>query len=182
MKGSTHLIIGLSAGMVASSLLSFEPHEVPWVALLAGSLAPDFDEDESTIAKPGKFLKRVLPKLVCDIADAFAKALSITVKAVFGHRGFLHWPVVGVVIMALGMRYQIVWLSWFGFGYLSHLAADACTVQGIPLFAPLNRDFISWSPIRTGGITEKIISLVCAIVIISWGWRYMDNHQFLNHP
>lgn len=177
MKGTTHLVIGLSAGMAVSSALGIPPKTVPWFALLLGALAPDLDEEESTMANPSKFLGPLLPKTVCDLLDSIATAVSKLLKFAFGHRGFLHWPILAVLIMALGMRYNIYWLSWFGFGYLTHLASDACTMAGVPLFAPINHHSIQWSRLKTGGVGEKIIIIVCALYMVWWGYNQIPGES-----
>ena len=177
MKGTTHLVIGLSAGMAISSSLGMPPKAVPWFALLLGALTPDLDEEGSTISKPSKFLVHLLPKTICDVIDSLMAATSKLTNLLFGHRGMLHWPVVGVVIMALGWRYQIHWLSWFGFGYLTHIISDACTRDGVPLFAPINTAHVGWSPFKTGSWGEKVIVLLCGIYIAWWGFTSLPNAQ-----
>ena len=170
MKGTTHLVIALSSGMALSSLLKIPPKEIPWIVLLLGALAPDLDEDESTIAKPSKFLCHLLPKTLCDLLDSIGTGTSKLLKLLFGHRGFFHWPILAILIMALGYRYDIYWLSWFGFGYLTHVIADACTVTGVPLYAPIRQGTVQWSSLKTGSWGEKIIVLCCGLFIVFWGW------------
>lgn len=155
--------------MALSTLFDIHPREISWLALLLGSIAPDLDEDGSSISKPGTLLRAALPKTFCDILDSLGMAVSKVIKLVFGHRGLLHWPILAVVIMGLGLRYGVPWLYWFGIGYVTHVAADACTVSGVPLFAPIRRDCVSWSSMKTGGAAERIIVILFGLFMVWWG-------------
>lgn len=66
----------------------------------------------------------------------------------FKHRGATHWPESGLVVAAVCGLLAAQWTT-FGLlvslgvlvGYMSHLAADACTVSGIPLGPVFRRLF-----------------------------------------
>ena len=71
---------------------------------------------------------------------------SRVVSALFGHRGATHSLFVAVVVTGLStvglMLIGIVWWFglFFGWGYLTHLLADALTEMGLPdLFWPVSR-------------------------------------------
>jgi inner membrane protein len=58
-------------------------------------------------------------------------------------------------------------------GYLSHLVADALTVDGVPLLWPLVKRRICLLPsflaIRTGGVAEYVVVIaVCALALRWW--------------
>jgi inner membrane protein len=88
----------------------------------------------------------------------------------FGHRGFIHSPLLPVAFFAFGAVFERGWMTWFAFGYALHLLGDAMTVEGIPLWSPFSSRRISFARIRTGSRTEGVIAtgLVLLTVIIGW--------------
>ena len=141
MMGKTHLIIGIGSGLAAALLLhySIEQASLLTVAAAAGSLLPDIDHPKGMIRQ----------KL-----GIFGYPLNI-----LPHRGPTH-SLLAVVLVALlyVVSHHLLALGLL-VGYVSHLVADMITVEGIPLFFPLNRSYISLLPIRTGGIIERVIAL-----------------------
>lgn len=86
MRGTTHKIGGISAGLITLSLVgnfSIETVLVATTAGIVGSLIPDIDEPNSIVGKK-------------------VKPLSRPVKAIFGHRGIVHTP-----IFLLGLTYLL---------------------------------------------------------------------------
>jgi len=63
----------------------------------------------------------------------------------------------------------------FALGYLSHLVADALTMEGVPLLWPIYRKRIRLLPallaIRTGGAREYMatVALGVFVVLAAWG-------------
>jgi len=62
---------------------------------LIGSLAPDLDADGGAIARPGKILRNFLPRGIANMIDNIFELLTKIINRVFGHRGPLHWPIIG---------------------------------------------------------------------------------------
>ena len=172
MRGSTHIILGVMAGVTAHKHLHLEINEISWFPLLVGSIAPDIDEERSKAANAGSFLSSLLPRWLVSVVNLCSRTVSSIVKAVLGHRGFLHWPVVGIALIYFGLALDLKPLLWFGIGYLIHILADACTVGGVPLLAPIYTRPIRWSPIRTGSILESVFAVMCVgYLIYSELWK-----------
>ncbi len=143
MLARSHLIAAAAAyaGAVQADLLPLAMG--PAVACLIGGLAPDLDHPRSTAG-------RVLPWLSAPLA------------ATFGHRGALH-SLLGFALAAAAAFWlaQTFWLPdalalAFAVGYLSHLAADALTYQGIPILWP-TRSRLALGLVRTGGTREAVV-------------------------
>lgn len=131
----------------------------------AAALLPDIDHPQSTVGRRLPWLSR-------------------PISAVFGHRGLTHSLLaLAAVVCGLVWVHQAgsgaVDLRRFGLpiapdatmtltliqaaaiGYLSHLAGDALTPSGVPLFWPWRRCF-SLNLFRTGGIAETAAVLLLA--------------------
>lgn len=130
MKGSTHVVIGLSFGVTTQLLVGFPAEgflEIPFYygGLVLGSLLPDIDHPQSYLGR------RLTP-------------LSVPIFKLFGHRGithsFLSLSILGIILTESG--YVNTYLSGgILLGYLSHLIADMFTPTGIPLFYPMKKKF-----------------------------------------
>jgi len=147
MMGKTHLIIGIGSGLGAAVLLnlSVEQAALLTVAAAAGSLLPDVDHPKGMIRQKLGILGLPLN--------------------ILPHRGPTHSLLAVVLLCTLAFftyRLQPMFaLTHPGLviGYCSHLIADMLTIEGIPLFYPLNNSYISVLPIRTGGMIERVIAL-----------------------
>jgi membrane-bound metal-dependent hydrolase YbcI (DUF457 family) len=133
---------------------------------LLGGLAPDLD-------KPTGLWNRLLANVVLG-----------------GHRHLSHSLVgaaVAAAIVGLGLSATAplfafpVGLLWLGFvaGYLSHLAADSLTHEGVPLLFPWGFYFglPPWSRwrIRTGGWIEQLVVSPALLTFVGWlGYRHGD--------
>lgn len=134
MKWHTHAAIGVSSLWFLSPLLGqADSTNIGVLAACAalGALMPDLDASESKIKHLGLYGIKpfYLPSFV-----AYRQ---------FGHRGLLH-SLVGLGAFALTLSPLMCALEWqriltLILGYASHLAADACTVTGIPLLYPKKR-------------------------------------------
>jgi inner membrane protein len=167
MIGHSHVIIGAAAGVVTARLLHADDLAGALVAGIS-ALLPDVDSPESTIG-------RLLPR--------WWHALTP------GHRGPTHSLVFCAVLGALAYEGQTLLLgrppaSWLltaavVVGALSHLAADAMTDRGIPLFWPLWSGHIGlpWPlAFRTGTWPEHVT--VTAVIAATLYWTY-DLHRVL---
>ena len=148
MIARSHVAIGLAAWVCAAPLLHLAPFDPASLALaVAGSLLPDVDHPRSWLGR------RLGP-------------VSRGLAAMLGHRGVTHSALAAAGLAALrshaGARRAAV--AALAVGYLSHLAADMLTPQGLRLAWPLRR---TWGvPLcRTGSRAEPAVvaALVCAM-------------------
>jgi inner membrane protein len=193
MEGRSHLLVGLTAGVVLDSFfhISGDPltavKTVP-LALVAnkaiyyfsvgfGALLPDIDNARSTMGH--KF-----------------GIVSKEIQRIAGHRTIFH-SLLGLAIgslLAIGLERVVIYfldkqnlsvpasfvgashLVFFGvlFGCIMHIAADALTFGGVPLFWP-NRKRFGFPPnahwrFRTGTWPEFVIvwSFMLLVAIGIW--------------
>jgi len=172
MTGPTHVAIATVATIGLAAAGGPTPAGLGWLAVIIGSLAPDIDGG-GYIARPGSLLGRLLPRWVARLLDAIGMTISNVVRSIFGHRGALHWPVWGMILMLLGVNSGQLWLAWFGWGYVWHILGDFCTVSGVPLLGPLSTKDIKWSPIRTGTWGEALVSTPLWLLILWQGRNFI---------
>jgi inner membrane protein len=151
MMAKSHVVVGLAAWIGMAPVLHFSAFDPAYLGLAAaGSLLPDVDHPKSWVGR------RTRP-----VSTAIALAL--------GHRGITHSAiaVAALVAVLLYAGYRRGAVDALAVGYLSHLAADLVTPQGLRLAWPLRG---TWClPLcRTGSPMEGIIvfALVCVV-----GWR-----------
>jgi len=193
MEGRSHLLVGLTAGVVLDSFvhLTGEPLTMAKVVPLAlivnkaifyfsvgfGALLPDIDNARSTMGH--KF-----------------GIVSKEIQRIAGHRTIFH-SLLGLVIgslLAIGLERVVVYelslhgflfpaqfvgashLVFFGvlFGCVMHIAADALTLGGVPLLWPNHKRF-GFPPnphlrFRTGTWPEFVIvwSFIILVGIGIW--------------
>lgn len=180
MVGKSHLLVGLTAGVVFDSVahISGPPligtghitsalvidKALFYIMVAFGALLPDIDNAHSTLGrKLGWISKEIQHK--------------------FGHRTLFH-SFLGLIIgsaLALGIQQLITYLLlsrgyviparvisssyiiFFAvlFGCVMHIAADALTLEGVPLFWPVRKyygfpPFRNWR-FRTGSWQEHVI-------------------------
>ncbi|MBU2638317.1 MAG: metal-dependent hydrolase [Nanoarchaeota archaeon] len=143
MMFKTHLALGALAGILL--LKYFQPgHAVLFsLVFLFAAVLPDIDTTKSVIGR------QLWP---------FSAILTLFVK----HRGFLHtvWVPFIVFLSAYTTDYAILG-SAFALGYLTHIAADSMTAEGVSFFQPVwKRHFRGF--IKTGGKLEyAFLFIVC---------------------
>jgi inner membrane protein len=152
MMAFTHVAAGGASALVLSDLLHAPAAQA--VLLLAGGvfggLLPDIDHPASA------FGRRILP-------------VSMTLAALFGHRGITH-SLVAVAVMSFAAWYSLHGLDWhpgysvpfilgLSAGYLSHLACDWMSNSGVPLLWPMQRRFAAPVTIQTGSPVEYLVAL-----------------------
>ena len=174
MKAPAHVAIGT---LVSVALARFYPAlefgALHYLVMVVGSLSPDIDGGGS-ITRPGKILQRFLPYTVAAVLDGLFQTLSRTIGFFSGHRGACHWPAVGFLIIACAIYTENFFLFWFGFGYLSHILADACTIGGVPLLGPFSRERFSWVPLRTGSPAEWVLTAVLWCIALPLGFPLLN--------
>ena len=170
MIGKTHALIGASIVMASNEIYPFiQAHSIQGVsvgpllcagAAVVGALLPDLDAEESTI-------KRELG-LVGRVGSGILRLIGVK------HRGATHWGIVGLgililsILLGLKTGYVDVGLA-FGSGYLSHLLADALTIQGVALLWPYPKNshlLPGILRIRTGSPIETLLFTILAISFI----------------
>jgi membrane-bound metal-dependent hydrolase YbcI (DUF457 family) len=171
MNGINHVGLALAAPLALALFpetvqLIGLPTGLEWAALIAGGLAPDLDGG-GLIARPSKFLPDIIPAWVERPLDRAGLAISRFIQTLLGHRGALHWPLWGALMLIAGHRLENPLLFWFGAGFLCHLLGDIVTRQGIPLLGPIISSKISIFPMRTGSKLEALIGLAIWL-FVAW--------------
>lgn len=194
MEGRSHLLIGLTAGVVLDSLvhLSGDPltmaKTVPLILIVKkaiyyfsvgfGALLPDIDNARSTLGhKLGKISKEI--------------------QHLAGHRTLFH-SILGLILgslLAIGLEQVVIYLLnqqglappaqfvgashlvFFGvlFGCVMHIAADALTLGGVPLLWPSRKRYgfppdSRWR-FRTGTWPEFVIVWAFMILVAIGIWQ-----------
>lgn len=152
MRGTTHLVGGALAALLAQKIGLLEPGLLPIAAAALGSLLPDIDHPHSLIGK------RMRP--VSDI-----------ISLVVGHRGITH-SLVAIALMSAWIAYMGAsgsLVTAIAIGYLSHLLLDAMTPAGLPLLWPQRRVFRIRTGITTGGVMEMGFMAGMAVAAVAVG-------------
>lgn len=165
MMARSHVVVGAAAWLVAAPFMhaaSFDP--VYLGMAIIGSLLPDIDHPKSWVGR------RTRP-----ISTAIAGAL--------GHRGVTHSvvAVAAVSLLLIHAGYRRGGVVALAVGYLSHLAADMLTPQGLRLAWPMRT---TWGiPLcRAGSPAEPLIVLVLVSGIAWWICRRNASlHGFMPH-
>ena len=136
MLATTHMIFGLTAGLLALPYV-----DQKWYFFLPivvfGSLLPDIDHEGSKINK-------ILP-----LTRWFAKF--------FKHRGFFHSIFPILIIFFVSKHYGFLFIGLpISVGYAAHLFSDSLTYMGIGLLHPILNLRIEGF-LRTGGVKEQML-------------------------
>jgi len=172
MMAPTHILTGLASVVVFGHVTGVTPDPVGFLAFLTGSLAPDID-GEGVITRPGTILRRLFGRGLANILDAVFEFISAVVKLMFGHRGFIHSPVIAIGLIAAGWMLEVRWLAWFGGGYATHLLGDALTAGGIPLWSPISSKRVSLNDMRTGSRQEYGLACCLLVFVCGFGWSLL---------
>jgi inner membrane protein len=164
MLGRTHALIAVLAISSLAEPMVGDESSAPLLAFAAlGALLPDLDSPRSLLTswKVGKL--------------APFRPLALVISKTLGHRGPLH-SLLGWAIFSSG---AIIWSFHFtsgslaglsiSVGYLSHLAADACTKTGIPALYPRpGRYHLLPRPLRfsTGSLAEEALFAILSVLFI----------------
>jgi inner membrane protein len=158
MMVKSHVVLGLAAWVAAAPALHLARFDPAYLGLaVVGSLLPDMDHPKSWVGR------RTRP-----VSTAIASAL--------GHRGITHSAiaVVALVTVLSYAGYRRGAVAALAVGYLSHLAADLLTPQGLRLAWPLPG---TWAlPLcRTGSAREGLVvfALVC---LVAW-WIFVHEAE-----
>ena len=168
MTAPTHILTGLASVVVVGRGSGLTPDAVSLLAFIVGSLAPDID-GQGVITKPGTILRRFFGRGMATLLDAIGQLLSASARTIFGHRGFMHSPLVALCIIGMGVYSGCVWLTWFGGGYASHLLGDVLTAGGIPIWSPISSRRVSLSGMKTGSRTERVVAGLLLVFVCGFG-------------
>jgi inner membrane protein len=181
MVGKSHQLVGFTT-VYAVGLLTYQPYlntQTLIAALLCislGSLTPDLDSQENklyTLVPAGQ-------RIVAEVGERlFGKHRSIS-HSLLGTViiGFIsHWLIYKIP-GANNFNLDVLWYSYF-ISFLSHLAADAVTIEGIPLLWPIPFKFgippVKFLRMKTGGWFEIfIVRTLLAIFILYLTYRYWN--------
>ena len=156
MMARSHVIIGIATWIAAAPLLHVQALDPVYLGLaVAGSLLPDIDHPKSWVGR------RTRP-------------VSTVIASALGHRGVTHSLIAvgALTLLLLHAGYRRAGVSALAVGYLSHLAADMLTPQGLRLAWPLPG---TWSvPLcRTDSRMESGIVLA---VMAGTAWWLLRRH------
>jgi len=141
----THLVIALFFALVFSNYFGNPLVFLPVVFI--ATLIPDID---SRFSKLGK-------RKIFRIFNFFVK-----------HRGITHsLTFLSALSLVIFLSFKEILLP-FAFAYSLHLALDALTIQGIPIFYPLK--FRVRGNVKTGGFLEK--SFFISFLLIDSFWIF----------
>lgn len=176
MQGKNHVALALAIPMGAA-LVTGRADVLPgdaasWVALVVGSLLPDMD-GEGSIAYWGNWLpKYITPWAVRAGLNWLGQTVSRVIRAIFGHRNALHWPLWGFILMFWASKWGslagVDFVFWLGAGYVLHVLGDSLTKSGVPLLGPVFQKDISFTPMVTGKFTESALG---ALLWLFVGWQ-----------
>tara|TARA_Y100000310_G_scaffold17224_1_gene17094 strand:+ start:4304 stop:4747 length:444 start_codon:yes stop_codon:yes gene_type:complete len=143
MQYHTHLLFALLLALYTKDYFQADLFFI--IIVLIGSLLPDLDETKS-------YLGRRIP---------FLPTIS---KLLFGHRGIYHSIPFAILLTLLINIFSFKAAIAILIGYLSHILLDSITKQGIQPLWPLKLRMKG--PIKTGGLFEKIFTILILIAII----------------
>jgi len=155
MMARSHVLVGLATWIAAAPALHIRTLDPIYLGLaVAGSLLPDIDHPKSWVGR------RTRP-------------ISTAIAATFSHRGVTHSAiaVIGLTMLLLHAGYRRGGVTALIIGYLSHLAADMLTPQGLRLAWPLRRTW-GFPLCRTGSSMEPMIVSVLVGAIAWWFLRH----------
>lgn len=173
MRSKTHIALAVA---VPIALSVFPPSSESWAGLVIGALLPDIDT-RGAIARPGStFFSKLLPHPLISAMDYVGLLAARWIQRFLGHRGVLHYPLWGWLLVWAGITLSLPWLQWLGWGYLLHIVGDALTFSGAPLFGPIYQRSIRFTTLKTGSPAETTLSLIL------WGFIILHCTSLLIVP
>jgi len=147
MRFYTHIAFSVLIYLIITKTGSFAMASPYWflAVMLLFTALPDIDTIDSKISREIKILSRVITFLT-------------------KHRGMMHSLFPPFILFFVINTFSAEFAFAAAIGYLSHLAADMLTKQGIMFLYPFSKARIHWF-IRTGGLVEKVffIAVLCGI-------------------
>jgi inner membrane protein len=178
MRHGTHELVGVSVALAGARVLEAPPIETAGAALAAfyGSWLPDMDRLGSRVHRRTSLERR---SFVAALVGLVLRLPALAFAVIARHRGASH-SVAAAVLAALFAAFVsapaggAVWIVVGGgvfAGYVAHLAADALTPSGVPLWAPLSLQRVWLLPrawrIPTGSWREAGVGLLAAAAVVA---------------
>lgn len=151
MIARSHVVVGVASWVVVAPLMHLPAlHVLDLGLVVAGSLLPDIDHPKSWVGR------RTRP-------------VSTAIASVLGHRGVTHsaLAVIGLTVLLLHAGYRRGGVTALAIGYLSHLAADMLTPQGLRLAWPM-RGTWGFPLCRTDSAMENVIVALLGGGVLWW--------------
>lgn len=148
MQGYQHLFLGITTGACMVSLVPKEQATACMVACAIGSIFPDIDISTSKLGKK-------------------IKPASMIISHIFGHRGFVHTPLNGIMLTILlylitSEAFSCI-PSTFCIGFFLHLLQDTFTKTGIMWLFPIKAR-IHFTNLKSSSLLCVPITLALAAI------------------
>lgn len=189
MNGKTHQIVGITLGVVTSTVLHKATgtslfNAIPIIACSsAGSYIPDIDHVGSKLGKKLPILSWPISGMA-KLFNWLYKSTKLKIFShfaeMFAHRGILHaplfWslifglifcfvsPLITVQLAAELFNYAMIGLI-VGIG--GHLLADMLNPTGIPIFMPFFNKKFRFARIRTGSQEESVFFIIAILALVA---------------
>lgn len=160
MRGSTHVLIGLS-GVIAYGMNSGQlPGAEVFVAAAVGSLLPDIDHPQSALGSFFWWMPR---------------------PGALGHRKLTHtiWAVLALAWALWHFFGPQPWVAAMLWGVAGHIAADVLTNRGVPLLYPIKDRAFCIPLVTYDGLLEKGIAAALSLWIVIGGLSLLTGTCFL---
>jgi membrane-bound metal-dependent hydrolase YbcI (DUF457 family) len=175
VRAVTHQIAGV--GLAGVSVAVTDPRGASAVVLIAGawigSLLPDADLAGARVYRRTRFERRAPLLWIVGLL----LRLPVRLLTLLPHRGFTHsMPACALAAVLSALAASLVdpdlavaTTAGVAVGYGAHVAADACTPSGVPLWAPFSRRRRWLLPararIRTGSAREYVSLVVLGVLL-----------------
>lgn len=155
MQGHQHLLLGTVAGIAGSALFSDPAAGMAFCgACMLGSVYPDIDIGTSKLGKK-------------------MKPASALIGHIFGHRGFIHTPLNGILLCIILTAvcgqilpdYDFEIVSGFVIGFFLHLIQDTFTRGGIMWLWPIRFRF-RLTKLKSASPLCYVITFILAILVV----------------
>ena len=140
----THIIFSFLISLLIINSFDIQNKIIFIAILLTASVIPDIDSYKSKIGKK-------------------IKPLSFLINVFLGHRGLFHSIFLLILLSLLIMLVSYELTIAFFIGYLSHLALDSLTPEGVMFFYPFSRKRTKGF-IRTGSLVENILFVLLLVL------------------
>ncbi len=149
MRGSTHELAGIAAGLAYASYTGSGIDKALIITGItaAAAMLPDIDIKESRISQKSAAAGRVI-------------------STAFSHRGFWHTPFCWLMISGIFLKFAPEYIAMsILIGSFSHLLLDMLNPAGIPVMFPFSFRKTHFANLMTGGITEIGVMLLLVVLI-----------------
>lgn len=175
LTAPSHIVSGFGIVVTVGRLTGVTPNAANLLCFIVGTLAPDID-GTGVITRPGTISQKLIGRELARPLDIFGEFVAKFVNMLFGHRGFIHSPLLALTIIGLGCLCDSPSSAWFGCGFATHLLTDAITKDGIPVLSPASAKRFSIVRIHTGSIQEWILTVFVGILTCIYGWPLLPEN------